>query len=92
VWKLPEIKPHVTEYPRHRLRCPQCGQTTCADLPAAVPRGQSGPRLIAFTALLMAYLSSKQAANGVVLGRPLESAVLPVADREAEKGQKRGPP
>jgi len=55
VWELPEIKPVVTEYQRHRLRCPGCGETTCAELPPGVPQGQSGPRLMAFTALLMAY-------------------------------------
>ena len=54
VWELPEIKPHVTEYRRHRLVC-RCGETTCAELPAGVPQGQSGPRLMAFVALLMAY-------------------------------------
>ena len=54
VWELPEIKPLVAEYQRHRLRCPGCGETTCAALPAGVPRGGSGPKLIAFVALLMA--------------------------------------
>ena len=48
VWELPEIKPLVTEYQRHRLRCPCCGETTCAELPLGVPQGQSGPRLMAF--------------------------------------------
>jgi transposase len=55
VWELPEIKPQVTEYQRHRLTCPSCGETSCAELPAGVPQGQSGPRLMAFVALLMAY-------------------------------------
>lgn len=55
VWELPEIKPLITEYQQHRLSCPCCGDTTCAPLPAGVPTGQSGPRLIAFVALLMAY-------------------------------------
>ena len=55
VWELPEIKPRVDEYQRHRLVCRHCGETTCAELPAGVPQGQSGPRLMAFTALLMAY-------------------------------------
>src|SRR3972149_1065184 len=40
----PPIQPHVTEYRRHRLSCPGCGESTCADLPPGVPRGQSGPR------------------------------------------------
>lgn len=55
VWELPEIRPLVTEYQRHRLTCPGCGESTCAPLPTGVPTGQSGPRLVAFTSLLMAY-------------------------------------
>lgn len=55
VWELPEIPPDVTEYQRHRLQCPCCGESTCAELPSGVPSGQSGPRLIAFSSLLMAY-------------------------------------
>jgi transposase len=55
VWELPEIKPEVTEYQRHRLTCPCCGETTCAELPAGVPKGQSGPQLMALVALLMAF-------------------------------------
>jgi transposase len=54
VWELPEIKPLVTEYQRHRLTC-ACGTSTCASLPCGVPTGQSGPRLIAFVATLMAH-------------------------------------
>ncbi len=53
VWELPPIKPHVTEYQRHRLVCRQCGESTCAELPPGVPAGQAGPRLVALTALLM---------------------------------------
>jgi transposase len=61
VWELPEIKPIVTEYQRHRLACSCCGETTCAPLPSGVPSGQSGPRLLTFTALLMAhYRQSKR--------------------------------
>jgi transposase len=74
VWELPEIKPHVTEYQQHRLVCPCCGETTCAQLPAGVPQGQSGPRLMAFTALLMAYYrqSKRRTAEflSTLLGQP----------------------
>ena len=74
VWELPEIKPIITEYQRHRLRCPSCGQTTCAELPLGVPQGQSGPRLMAFVALLMAYYrqSKRRTANflSTLLGQP----------------------
>ena len=74
VWELPEIKPHVTEYRRHRLSCADCGELTCAKLPSGVPQGQSGPRLVAFTALLMAYYrqSKRRTAEflAALLGQP----------------------
>ena len=79
VWELPEIKPLVTEYQRHRLPCPACGETTCADLPCGVPQGQSGPRLMAFVALLMAYYrqSKRRTAEflGTLLGQPCSAAL-----------------
>jgi len=74
VWELPEIKPHVTEFQLHRLECARCGETTCAELPVGVPQGQSGPRLMAFTALLMAFYrqSKRRTANflSTLLGQP----------------------
>ncbi len=64
VWELPEIKPIVTEYQQHCLACPGCGITTCASLPPGVPGGQSGPRLVAFTGLLMGHFrQSKRRAS-----------------------------
>jgi transposase len=54
VYELPDIKPVVKEYQRHRLCCSRCGETTCAPLPVGVPQGGSGPKMIAFVALLMA--------------------------------------
>lgn len=74
VWELPEIRPLVTEYRRHRLVCRWCGEATCAELPAGVPPGQSGPRLTAFAALLMAYYrqSKRRTAEflSTLLGQP----------------------
>src|SRR5436190_9270702 len=67
VWELPEIKPLVTEYQQHRLSCPCCGETTCATLPEGVPTGQSGPRLIAFTGLLMAYFRQSKSRAALFL-------------------------
>jgi transposase len=55
VWDLPPIRPVVIEYQRHRLTCAGCGESTCGELPPGVPTGQSGPALVAFAALLMAY-------------------------------------
>lgn len=74
VWELPEIKPRVTEYQRHRLKCLGCGETTCASLPEGVPPGQSGPHLVSFATLLMAYFrqSKRRTAEflGMLLGQP----------------------
>lgn len=79
VWELPEIEPLVTEYQRHRLCCPICGETTCAELPVGVPQGQSGPRLMAFTGLLMAYYrqSKRRTAEflSTLLGQPCSAAL-----------------
>jgi transposase len=74
VWELPELKPHVTEYQRHRLTCSCCGATTCAELPVGVPQGQSGPQLMALTAMLMAFYrqSKRRTAEflATLLGQP----------------------
>ena len=74
VWELPEIKPLVTEYQRHRLTCPCCSETTCAALPSGVPIGQSGPRLVAFSGLLMAYYRQSKRRTALsledLLGQP----------------------
>lgn len=41
VWELPEIRPLVTEYQRHRRECPCCHETTCGVLPVGVPTALS---------------------------------------------------
>lgn len=74
VWELPEIKPQVTEYQRHRLCCRRCGETTCATLPSGVPSGQAGPRLVALVALLMGCFRQSKSRVALfleqVLGQP----------------------
>jgi transposase len=78
VFVLPEIKPLVTEYQQHRLTCTCCGTQTCAPLPADVPTGQCGPRLAAFTGLLMGHFrqSKRRAASflGDLLNIPCSPA------------------
>jgi transposase len=64
ICEIPPIVPEFTEYQRHRLYCSGCGVTTCAELPAGVPQGQTGPRLMAFTAMLMGHFrQSKRMAS-----------------------------
>jgi transposase len=52
VSELPEIAVVVSEHRLHRLRCPDCGATARAELPADVPAGAFGPRLAAAIAAL----------------------------------------
>ena len=88
VWELPEIKPIVTEYQRHRLVC-SCGCSTCGELPEGVPTGQAGPRLIAFAAILMAcFRQSKRRAAlfmSTILNQPASPAwMVTLQNRAAE--------
>jgi transposase len=77
VWELPEIKPHVTEYQRHRLACRQCGETTCAALPPGVPQSQAGPRLVALTALLMGCFKQSKRRVALFLEQVLNQPCSP---------------
>lgn len=52
VVELPEVKPLVDEHRLHQLRCPACGETTRARLPADIPASGYGPRLVATVGLL----------------------------------------
>jgi transposase len=64
VCDIPPFEPEFIEYRRHRLHCPGCGVTTCAELPLGVPHGQTGPRLMAMTAMLMGHFrQSKRLAS-----------------------------
>jgi len=51
VVELPPVRPHVTEYQRHRLTCVRCGITTCSELPSGVLSSCYGPRLASVVAL-----------------------------------------
>ena len=77
VWELPEIKPLVTEHRQHRLTCACCGINTCAELPPGVPRGQAGPRLIAFAALLMGSFRQSKRKTALFLQTVLQVPCSP---------------
>src|SRR5690348_2465512 len=76
VWELPEIKPSVTEYQRHRLTC-RCGTVTCGALPAGVPIGQAGARLIAFSGLLMSCFRQSKRRAALFLSMILNQPACP---------------
>jgi len=77
VWELPEIKPLVTEYQQHRLTCAGCGESTCAPLPAGVPSGHSGPRLIALVATLMAHFRQSKRRTSLFVSSVLNIPCCP---------------
>jgi len=52
VAELPPIAVLLSEHRLHRLRCPDCGAVTRAELPPEVPAGAFGPRLQAAVATL----------------------------------------
>ena len=52
VTEVPPVRPVVTEYRRHTLRCLGCGAATAADWPAGMPPGSFGPRVAATVAYL----------------------------------------
>jgi transposase len=77
VWDIPEIKPLVTEYQLHRLTCPGCSISTCGGLPAGVPQGQAGPRLIALVALLMGCFKQSKRRVALFLEQVLSQPCSP---------------
>lgn len=85
VIEIPTVRPHVTEYRRHRRLCPHCGKVTCPVLPAAA-RGGYGPRVQAVCALLAgAYRVGKRGIArlcGDLLGVPISPAAVCDLQRE----------
>lgn len=77
VWEVPQIKPLVTEYQLHRLLCPTCGITTCAELPPGVPTGQAGPQWIALVALLMGCFRQSKRRVALFLEQVLQQPCSP---------------
>ena len=79
VIEIPPVRPHVTEYRRHRLPCPECGRVTCPALPAEL-QGGYGPRVQAVCALLCgAYRVGKRGVArlcGDLFGVPISTAAV----------------
>jgi len=52
VIEIPAVRPEVSEWQLHALRCDRCGTRTRAELPPGVPLGGFGPRVQGTAALL----------------------------------------
>ena len=61
VFELPEIQPEVREYQILTGTCCTCGQTHRGQLPAGVPTGIVGPRLMAWMGMLASYFHLSKA-------------------------------
>jgi transposase len=68
VTDLPPVRPQVTEYRRHTLTCQACGEATTAPWPAAMPRGDFGPRVAGTVAVLRGRLGLSQRETQEALG------------------------
>lgn len=68
VWELPPIEPLIFEHRLHRGNCLCCGISTSATLPKGIPTGQCGPRLAAFTGLLMGHFRQSKRRAAAFLG------------------------
>jgi len=62
------------------LTCPCCKTSTCGPLPVGVPTGQSGPRLVACSSLVMAYFRQSKRRGALflesLLGQPCCAALM----------------
>jgi transposase len=80
VIEIPPIKPVVTEYQWHQLRCSACGEVTRAPWPDGVPSTTYGPRVQATVALCTgSYRLSKRTAQQMmddVFGVPLSVGTI----------------
>ena len=57
---VPEVNPDVHELRMHASTCRDCGETTWARLPNAVPAHMFGPRLLALIGYLVAVRTSRR--------------------------------
>lgn len=88
VIEVPKIDPDVTEFRLYSVAC-ECGKVTCAPLPAGVPRGMCGPRLLALIAVLTGVCrNGRRDAVGLlgdVLGVPISLGTLSEAEDVVSK-------
>ena len=80
---IPPIQAEVIEHRLHRLLCPCCSTSTCAELPQGVETSHYGPRLISLVGLLGRLLGVSISAGAIVAIRARLAACLPEAMEDA---------
>lgn len=83
VVEVPAMKPDVTDYLLHAVTC-TCGKVTRARVPAGVPRGMCGPRLMALIGMLTGVYKLSRREAGRLLGDVLGIDISLGALSEAE--------
>jgi hypothetical protein len=68
VTDIPPVRPRVTEYRRHTLTCPVCGEATTPPWPQEMPRGDFGLRVAGTVAVLRGRLGLSQRETQEALG------------------------
>jgi transposase len=80
VVELPPLAVEISEHRLQRVRCPDCGRTTRAELPPGVPAGCFGPKLQAAVAALTVRnrLSRRQLAELIeeLFGCPIATGTI----------------
>lgn len=85
VAEIPKVKPRVTEYRLHALRCGRCKTVTTAGLPPGVASGAFGPRAMATVSLLSGFykLGRRSAAEAMrdLFGLTMSLGSVPACER-----------
>ena len=72
VTELPEVRAHITEHRTLTCVCPRCQRRTKAPLPAELRGKHFGPRLVAFSAMLMSRFRMSRRQLAAFLGDLLD--------------------
>jgi hypothetical protein len=91
VIEIPPITPLVIEHHLHRLICPCCGTSTCAELPAEVEPSPYGPRLSALVVLLSSYFPLSFGRTQALLDQLLWGGDQPRGHRHHSRAAERSP-
>ena len=90
---IPPITAEVIEHRLHRLICPCCSTSTCAQLPADVEESHYGPRLSALVGLLGSAfplsISKTQALLDQLLGVAISSGAITRSEEHTSELQSR---